>query len=182
MAAVAHFYASGNKTKQNTEMGLEIEHKYLVKDSTYKQMACTSSDIKQGFLSRDPERTVRVRIRGEKGFITIKGKGSGAAHPEFEYEIPMDDALRMMDLCKPPIIEKTRYIVQYEGNNWEIDQFHGALQGLVLAELEIPSEDYQFSLPPFIGQEVTGDRRYYNSRLGLDTLPAADSGTIVVEA
>ncbi|MBQ9556862.1 MAG: CYTH domain-containing protein [Muribaculaceae bacterium] len=155
-------------------MGLEIEHKYLVKDDSYKQLASASSEIRQGFLSRDPERTVRVRTRDKKGYITIKGKGTGAAHPEFEYEVPLEDALQMMSLCKPPVIEKTRYIVQHEGNKWEVDEFHGALQGIVVAELEIPSEDYHFSLPSFIGQEVTGDRRYYNSQLGLGPLPETD--------
>ena len=148
-------------------MATEIEHKYLVNSDDYKQQACCWSEIKQGFLSRDPERTVRVRIYDNKGYITIKGLGEGAAHPEFEYEIPLDDAQQLMSLCEPPVIEKTRYIVMHEGNRWEIDEFHGSLQGLVLAELEIPDVDYSYSLPTFIGQEVTGDRRYYNSQLGL---------------
>lgn len=148
-------------------MGMEIEHKYLVIDDTYRLMACERSEIKQGFLSRDPERTVRVRVRDDKGFITIKGKGSGAAHPEFEYEIPQDDALQMLELCEPPVIEKTRYMIMHEGNRWEVDEFHGDLQGLVIAELEVPSEEYRFPLPPFVGQEVTGDPRYYNSQLGV---------------
>ena len=149
-------------------MGIEIEHKYLVIDESYKQTACSVSEIKQGFLSRDPERTVRVRIRECKGYITIKGKGTGAAHPEFEYEVPLEDAEQMMLLCEPPIISKTRYIVMHEGNRWEVDEFHGDLQGLVIAELEVPSEDYRFNLPTFVGNEVTGDRRYYNSQLGID--------------
>ena len=146
---------------------MEIEHKYLVIDDIYKQMANKMSEIKQGFLSRDPERTVRVRVRDDKGFITIKGKGTGAAHPEFEYEVPLDDTLQMLDLCQPPVIEKTRYMIMHEGNLWEVDEFHGDLQGLVIAELEVPSEDYCFPLPPFVGQEVTGDPRYYNSQLGI---------------
>ena len=148
-------------------MGIEIEHKYLVKDDSYKRLSCSSSTIRQGFLSRDPERTVRVRVRDDQGFITIKGKGDGAAHPEFEYEIPLDDALRLLGLCEPPVIEKTRYIVMHDGNRWEVDEFHGNLEGLVLAELEVPSEDYRFSLPPFVGQEVTGNPKYYNSQLGI---------------
>jgi len=146
-------------------MATEIEHKYLVTSDEFKQQACSCSEITQGFLSRDPERTVRVRIRDDKGYITIKGKGTGAAHPEFEYEIPLDDARQMLPLCQPPIIEKTRHIVIHEGNRWEVDEFHGQLQGIVLAELEVPNEDYTFPLPPFVGQEVTGDRRYYNSQL-----------------
>jgi len=148
-------------------MGMEIEHKYLVNGEDYKSMACGKSEIKQGFLSRVPERVVRVRVRGDEGFITIKGKGSGAAHPEFEYAVPIDDAQQMMALCEPPIIEKTRYIVVHDGNRWEVDEFHGKLQGLVIAELEVPSEDYRFALPPFVGEEVTGDPRYYNAQLGV---------------
>lgn len=148
-------------------MATEIEHKYLVTSDEFKQQACSCSEITQGFLSRDPERTVRVRIRDDKGYITIKGKGAGAAHPEFEYEIPLDDARQMLPLCQPPIIEKTRHIVIHEGNRWEVDEFHGQLQGIVLAELEVPNEDYTFPLPPFVGQEVTGDRRYYNSQLAV---------------
>ena len=146
---------------------MEIEHKFLVIDDTYRLMACKKSEIKQGFLSRNPERTVRVRVRDDKGYITIKGKSSGAAHPEFEYEIPLDEAMQMIMLCEAPVIEKTRYIVMHDGNRWEVDEFHGDLQGLVIAELEVPNEDYRFPLPPFVGQEVTGDPRYYNSQLGV---------------
>lgn len=148
-------------------MGIEIEHKFLVKNDSYRSMAVSESEIMQGFLSRVPERTVRVRVRGDKGFITIKGKGSGAAHPEFEYEVPLDDAKQMLSMCEPPVINKTRYIVMHDGNRWEIDEFHGELQGLVIAEFEVVSEEYRFSLPPFVGLEVTGDRRYYNSQLGV---------------
>ena len=148
-------------------MGIEIEHKFLVKNDSYRSMAVSESEIMQGFLSRAPERTVRVRVRGNKGFITIKGKGSGAAHPEFEYEVPLDDAKQMLSMCEPPVINKTRYIVMHDGNRWEIDEFHGELQGLVIAELEVVSEEYRFSLPPFVGLEVTGDRRYCNSQLGV---------------
>ena len=148
-------------------MGMEIEHKYLVNGDSYRWEAYQKCDIQQGFLSRDPERTVRVRIRDDKAFITIKGKGKGAAHPEFEYEVPVEDAREMMALCEPPVIVKTRFLVMHEGNRWEVDEFHGDLQGLVIAELEVPSEDYTFSLPPFVGLEVTGDPRYYNSQLGV---------------
>lgn len=148
-------------------MGIEIEHKFLVKDDSYKLMAISKSEIIQGFLSRVPERTVRVRVCDDKGFITIKGKGSGAAHPEFEYEVPLEDAKQMLTMCDPPVINKTRYIVLHDGNRWEVDEFHGELQGLVIAELEVMSEDYRFTLPPFVGIEVTGDKRYYNSQLGV---------------
>lgn len=149
-------------------MGKEIEHKFLVTDDAYREQACAMSEIKQGFLSRDPERTVRVRLRDGKGYITIKGKGTGMAHPEFEYDVPVLDAIQMLAMCEPPIIEKTRYIVMHQGNRWEVDEFHGGLEGLSLAELEVPDEDYRFTLPPFVGEEVTGDPRYYNSQLGVD--------------
>lgn len=148
-------------------MAIEIEHKFLVNNDSYKEMACSASKITQGFLSRDPERTVRIRIRDNEAFITIKGKGEGAAHPEFEYPIALADATEMLSLCVPPIIIKTRYIVMHEGNRWEIDEFQGELKGLVIAELEVPTEDYSFTLPPFVGKEVTGDPRYYNSQLGI---------------
>ena len=148
-------------------MGVEIEHKYLVKNDSYRRQACGTSEIRQGFLSRVPERVVRVRVRDDKGYITVKGTGDGATHPEFEYEIPLDDAMQMLALCEPPVIEKTRFIVMHEGNCWEIDEFHGELQGLVVAELEVPDMDYSFLLPPFVGKEVTGDPRYYNAQLGI---------------
>ena len=148
-------------------MGVEIEHKYLVKNDGYRLMACSKSVIRQGFLSRDPERTVRVRLRDGKGYITIKGRGTGMAHPEFEYEVPEADSMQMLALCEPPIIEKTRHIVMYDGNRWEVDEFHGALEGLVMAELEVESENKRFELPPFVGKEVTGDPQYYNSQLGV---------------
>ena len=146
-------------------MATEIEHKYLVIDDTFKDLACHHYEIRQGFLSRDPERTVRVRVRDDEAFITIKGKGEGAAHPEFEYSIPMDDALQLLALCEPPIIVKTRYIVLHEGHRWEVDEFHGHREGLKLAELEVPSEDYTFPLPSFVGREVTGQPQYYNSAM-----------------
>lgn len=149
------------------DMGMEIEHKYLVTGDSYRWEAFKKYEIQQGFLSRDPERTVRVRVREGRGFITIKGKGTGAAHPEFEYEVPLEEAQQMMALCEPPVIIKTRYLVMHEGNRWEVDEFHGDLQGLVIAELEVPDVDYTFALPPFVGMEVTGDPRYYNSQLGV---------------
>jgi CYTH domain-containing protein len=97
--------------------------------------------------------------------LTIKGANTGASRPEFEYPIPVDDALQLLQLCPPPIISKTRHIYKYEGNKWEIDEFHGELEGLILAEIEIPSEDYQFKIPAFVGKDVTDDPRYYNSHL-----------------
>lgn len=146
-------------------MAIEIEHKYLVRDESYKAMACRHVHIAQGYLSRVPERTVRVRVKGERGYLTVKGKNRGDARLEFEYEIPLDDARAMLGLCKSPIIEKTRWFVEFEGHTWEVDEFHGALAPLVTAEIELDHSAHDYPLPPFIGQEVTGDPAYYNSNL-----------------
>ena len=147
-------------------MATEIERKVLVEGDDDKRLASGHHEIRQGYLSRVPERTVRVRICDDTACITIKGKGEGAAHPEFEYAIPLDDALQLMTLCEPPVIVKTRHIVMHQGNRWEVDEFHGSLQGLVIAELEIPDVDCRFPMPDFLGREVTDDRHYYNASLG----------------
>jgi len=146
-------------------MATEIEHKYLVKDDSYREQVVQSYHITQGYLCREHVRTVRVRLRDESGFITIKGAGNDVARPEFEYEIPAADARELLKMCEPPLLEKTRHIVEYQGNRWEVDEFHGRLQGLTLAELEIPSEDYQYDRPLWVGEDVTGDPRYHNSNL-----------------
>ena len=147
-------------------MSVEIEHKYLVKDLSFKRFVTKSIHICQGYLSKDKERTVRIRIAGDQAFITIKGKTKGDTRAEYEYPIPVNEAKTMLDtLCIPPIIEKYRYIVPFEGDTWEIDEFCGSLSGLILAEIEIPSSDYQYKCPPFIGVNVTGNPKYYNSNL-----------------
>ena len=143
----------------------EIERKYLVAGSSFKEMAREKTEISQGYLNRDPERTGRVRIRGEKGFLTVKGITEGCCRKEFEYGIPHADALELLGLCEEGILRKTRYIVDYEGWKWEIDEYHGRLEGLTVAEIELPSADATYPLPPFIGIEVTGDPSYYNSAL-----------------
>ena len=148
-------------------MATEIEHKYLVVNDSYKTLALERHHITQGYLSRERGRTVRVRVVDNSAVITIKGSNKGAARPEFEYAIPVSDARQLLELCPPPIIEKTRHIVMDHGNRWEVDEFHGTLEGLTLAELEIPSEDYRYEHPAFVGRDVTGDQRYYNSQLGL---------------
>lgn len=146
-------------------MAIEIEHKYLVKNDNYKEISTASFHIRQGYLSREPERTVRVRIKDYKGFLTIKGKNKGASRAEFEYEIPLEDALSMLDMCLPPILEKVRYIVPFDGHIWEVDEFFGDRSGLVIAEIELKSDDEDYGHPDFIGENVTGDARYYNSNL-----------------
>ena len=152
-------------------MATEIEHKYLVTDNSYKELASTYINIFQGYLSKDKERTVRIRVANDKAFITIKGKNNGDSRTEYEYPIPVSEAMCMLkELCIQPIIEKTRYIVVFNGNTWEIDEFKGALNGLTLAEIELPSSEYKYDIPPFIGKNVTNDVRYYNSNL-IDKVP-----------
>lgn len=130
----------------------------------------------QGYLSDDPERTVRIRIRDAEAFLTIKGGSSadGLSRYEWEKTIPLDEAKELLELCLPGVIDKHRHIVPYQGYEWEIDEFHGDLEGLTLAELEVPCANAQFALPPFISKEVSGDRRYYNSQLRHLSAPPHD--------
>ncbi|MBE6309465.1 MAG: CYTH domain-containing protein [Bacteroidales bacterium] len=152
-------------------MPTEIEHKYLVINKSYKDFTQKRITIHQGYLSKDKERTVRIRTANDKAFITIKGKNNGDTRLEFEYEIPYKEALMLLQqLCIKPIIEKTRHIVNYNDNIWEIDEFNGALEGLILAEIEIPSSNYKYDIPPFIGKNVTNDIRFLNSNL-IDKIP-----------
>jgi adenylate cyclase len=146
-------------------MGKEIERKFLVKNHDYKKLS-RGTLIQQGFLSSVQERVVRVRIVGHQAFLTIKGISYGATRTEFEYEIPGEDAeILMMDLCEKPIIEKYRYRIKSSDFVWEVDEFKGMNEGLVIAEIELKSEEQAFDLPDWIGEEVTGDPRYYNSNL-----------------
>lgn len=146
-------------------MALEIEYKYLVKNDSYKKLAKASIHICQGYLCKDPERTVRVRIKGDKGYITIKGKNSGAVRSEFEYEIDIEDARKMLDMCLRPILDKVRYIVPFGNHIWEVDEFMGERSGLVTAEIELSSPDEKYQIPDFVGDDVTGNPAYYNSNL-----------------
>jgi len=146
-------------------MGVEIERKFLVKNDNWKTAIEKEFNIKQGYLNSHPERTVRIRIKNNKGILTIKGKSIGASRPEYEYEIPLKDAEALIQLCEQPIIEKTRYIVMEQGKQWEVDVFDGDNKGLVVAEIELDREDEQFALPEWADEEVTQDVRYYNSSL-----------------
>lgn len=145
----------------------EIERKFLVEDDSYKQMASSSSRIVQGYICRTSGRTVRVRIRGEKGYLTIKGPSpdGGISRYEWEHEIPVDEARELMQLCESGVIDKVRYLVPFEGHIFEVDEFFGDNEGLVMAEVELETVDEAFARPPFLGREVTGDRRYYNASL-----------------
>ncbi len=147
-------------------MATEIERKYRVNSPLYRQWATYRRYFKQGYIYADDTRTVRVRIADDQAYLTIKGGTHGCARQEYEYPIPVADANEMLDtLCSTPVVEKYRYIYPHEGHTWEIDEFRGENEGLVIAEIELSAEDETFTLPPFIGQEVTGDPRYYNSNL-----------------
>jgi adenylate cyclase len=145
-------------------VGVEIERKFLVKGDSWRAGA-TGTRYRQGYLSNDKQRNVRVRIGGGKAFLTVKGISRGASRDEFEYEVPIPDAEALLNLCLRPLIEKVRYRVEFGGMTWEIDEFEGDNRGLVLAEVELPSEDHPLALPPWADQEVTHDPRYFNSSL-----------------
>ncbi len=147
-------------------MAQEIERKFLV-EGDFKSQSYSNSHIAQGYICSSPGRTVRIRIRGDKGYITIKGdrSQSGISCFEWEKEISLNDAKDLLELCLPGKIDKTRYLVNSGNHTFEVDEFHGENEGLVMAEVELDAEDELFDKPSFIGEEVTGDHRYYNSHL-----------------
>lgn len=157
-------------------MGKEIEHKFLVKNTSFKSMSA-STYYRQGYIPTLNGMTVRVRIAGDKGFLTMKDHAIGLTRNEFEYEIPKDDAHQMLELmCEKPQIEKHRYVIPaglgytadgnpIQGLHWEVDEFHGDNEGLIVAEIEVPEEGCTFSIPEWVGAEVTGEHKYYNSHL-----------------
>ena len=146
---------------------VEIERKFLVKSADFKEQAFTYNKIAQGYLSAVPERAVRVRIKGERGFITIKGvsQQGGMSRFEWENEIPLDEALELLKLCEKGKIEKTRYEIKLGKHIFEVDEFYGENEGLVMAEVELESETEIFEKPDWLGEEVTNDPRYYNAYL-----------------
>ncbi|OQY29556.1 MAG: adenylate cyclase [Candidatus Cloacimonetes bacterium 4572_55] len=147
-------------------MANEIERKFSV-IGEFKTLATKSIRITQGYLSTVPERNVRVRIKGDKGFLTIKGIGneSGATRYEFEVEISVQDVQDLLKICEPGIIDKTRFLIPVGAHTYEVDEFYGENQGLIMAEVELSSEDEAFDKPEWLGEEVTGDSRFYNSML-----------------
>jgi adenylate cyclase len=145
-------------------MGKEIERKYLVRGEDWRKLA-RGVRYRQGYLSTVKERTVRVRTVDERGYLTIKGVTVGATRKEFEYDIPAADAAALLELCEQPLVEKVRFKIPFGGLTWEVDEFEGANRGLIVAECELSSEDQRIELPPWIGEEVTGDPRYFNSNL-----------------
>ena len=146
---------------------MEIERKFLVNSDEYRQAAHAQNLIIQGFLSTDPHRTVRVRLYNNKGYITIKGISNqrGTSRMEWEFEIDPDEARELMDLSVEPLIEKTRYLVKLGHHLYEIDEFAGSNEGLIIAEIELDDEDEKFPKPAWLGEEVTGDPKYYNAQL-----------------
>lgn len=149
-------------------MSLEIERKFLV-CGDFRNEATEATEIVQGYLSSAPGRTVRIRIRREKGYITVKGKSdeSGIGRYEWEKEIPFDEARELLRLCEPYPVEKTRYLVPFMGHIFEVDVFHGVNSGLVMAEIELGSPGEPFDKPSWLGEEVSEDPRYFNSALSV---------------
>ena len=148
-------------------MAQEIERKFLVLDDSFKHEAFSKSHIQQGYICSERGRTVRIRIKDNRAYLTIKGpsENGGLTRYEFEREIPLEDGQQMMQLCEPGIIDKTRWLVKSGNHTFEVDEFFGDNEGLVVAEVELAYEDEPYEKPHFIGKEVTGDRRYYNSQL-----------------
>ena len=148
-------------------MSLEIERKFLVLNDSYKRLSFSHTHIQQGYITSTPGRTVRIRLRDDRAYLTIKGPShdGGLSRYEFEQEIPLDDARQLLLLCEPGIIDKTRWLVQSGDHVFEVDEFFGENEGLVMAEVELRTTTETVVLPDFIGKEVTGDRRYYNSQL-----------------
>jgi len=145
-------------------MGTEIERKFLVRDRSVLDGALGIA-YRQGYLTTDPERTVRIRRAGDHAFVTIKGRSRGATRAEFEYAIPLEDVPDLLALCLRPVIAKTRYRIDHAGLTWEVDVFEGDNDGLVVAEVELPAADTTVALPAWVGDDVTEDARYYNANL-----------------
>ncbi|WP_158730309.1 CYTH domain-containing protein [Flavobacterium sp. I-STPA6A] len=148
---------------------IEIERKFIVKNQSFKEEIHTKSIVSQGYLSSNPERTVRVRIRNDKGYLTIKGisNESGTSRYEWEKEIPLPEAKELFKLCKKGAITKTRYEIPFANHTYEVDEFYGDNEGLIIAEIELSSENEKFDKPNWLGDEVTGEQRYYNSNLSI---------------
>ena len=146
---------------------IEIERKFLVQSEEFKAISFAKNEISQGYLNSNPERTVRVRIKGNQGYLTIKGKGNetGMSRLEWEMEIPVDEAKMLLNLCESGVISKMRYEVKFGNHVYEVDEFFGENEGLVLAEIELKSEEEAFEKPDWLGEEVTNNEKYYNSYL-----------------
>lgn len=150
-------------------MALEIERKFLVDKTLWEKLLKPAGDFfRQGYLLTAPEKTIRVRLTQNEAYLTIKGKTEGATRPEFEYQIPQTDARELLDHFTEAGLIKTRYKIMHAGKLWEVDEFAGENQGLILAEIELTAEDEAFARPEWVTQEVTHDKRYYNSQLSVN--------------
>ena len=148
-------------------MGKEIERKFLVNPAKWLSMEKPAGHLyRQGYLLTDPSKTVRVRLTDQSGYLTIKGITTGASRAEYEYTIPAADAVELLEGFSTALVEKMRYKILYDGHTWEVDVFSGANHGLIVAEIELTDEDETFSLPAWIGREVTEESKYYNVNLG----------------
>ena len=147
-------------------MGVEVERKFLVRDESWRADVTTATRIVQGYVAQTATTTVRVRVRGDRGFLTLKGVSTGIARSEFEYEVPVDDALAMLDeLAQGPVIDKVRHLVPVGAHTWEVDVFAGDNAPLVMAEVELADSEEAFELPAWAGAEVSDDQRYFNVNL-----------------
>ena len=146
-------------------MAIEIERKFLLKNDDWKSETLEGMRISQGYLNTQPERTVRVRVIGDNAFLTIKGKTQGTVRQEYEYAIPVEDGEQLLMLCERPLIEKVRYRIPVAAHTWEIDEFQGENEGLVIAEVELAEEGEEVTLPGWVGEEVSHDARYFNAAL-----------------
>lgn len=158
--------AAPHKSLNFATMAIEIEHKYLVDRERWARVQPRKGEqIRQGYLQNEPDRTVRVRATQKRAFITVKGRTDGVSRPEYEFRIPLKEANEMLDTLCGNVVEKTRYRLRFRRRTWEVDVFEGTNEGLILAEIELQSEDQQYKLPPWVTENVTGDLRYYNSYL-----------------
>jgi adenylate cyclase len=150
-------------------MGIEIERKFLVKKDKWAQVVKTHRSLfRQGYIVSDPLKTIRVRLTDTEAFLTIKGQTVGASRPEFEYSIPPEDAQQMLDNLCTSELSKIRYFIPHDGHTWEVDEFLGLNEGLIVAEIELDAEDARFSLPEWVDKEVTSEKKYTNSNLSVN--------------
>ncbi len=150
-------------------MGLEIERKFLVDHEKWRQVVKPAgTNFRQGYLLNDDKRTIRIRVTGEQGFITIKGATSGITRREYEYKIPVKEGIELLDAFAVSEVEKTRYRIEFAGKIWEVDEFAGDNAGLIMAEIELDNETETFAIPPWVTLEVSDDARYYNSNLSIN--------------
>ena len=165
--AILRARSDGGRASWSWTVGTETERKFLVADDSWRRGVRESRRLRQGYLAIDGQTTVRIRTDGISAWLTIKGRQEGLSRPEFEYAVPVDDAEKLLGLCRGRLVEKTRHFVPVVDKVWEVDEFAGANEGLVVAELEVAAPDEAFARPAWLGPEVSGDPRYLNANLSL---------------